>query len=88
LSAYQVQKFIWELDRDRRLKQQFKGNPDGVLSQYPLTEEERRILKEVDTWALRAMAVHPILIRQYTRVFGIEHDKIFTDGPHRPLKAE
>ena len=41
-------------------------------------------LKEVDAWALRKMDVHPILIRQYTRVFGIEHEKIFTHSPHFP----
>ena len=88
MSVYQVQKFIWELDRNRPLKEKFKANPDGVLSNYPLTDEERRVLKEVDAWGLRGMAVHPILIRQYTRVFGIEHEKIFTDSPHHPFTSK
>ena len=46
MSAYHVQKFIWELDRNRSLKETFKANPDSVLSNYPLTDEERRILKK------------------------------------------
>ena len=46
MSAYHVQKFIWELDRNRSLKETFKANPDSVLSNYPLTDEERRILKD------------------------------------------
>lgn len=88
MSAYQVQKFIWELDRNPTLKKKFKGDQGSVLDTYPLTDEEKRILKEVDAWALRKMAVHPILIRQYTRVFGIDHEKIFTHSPHRPLKPK
>ena len=87
MSAYHVQKFIWELDRNRPLKEKFKSDPDSVLNTYQLTDAEKRILKEVDAWALRGMEVHPILIRQYTRVFGIEHEKIFTDSPHRPFKT-
>ena len=88
MSAYHVQKFIWELDRNRSLKETFKANPDSVLSNYPLTDEERRILKIADAWALRGMAIHPILIRQYTRVFGIEHEKIFSHSPHHPFKSK
>jgi hypothetical protein len=87
MSAYQIQKFIWELDRNPPLKKQFKADQDSVLNRYPLTDDEKRILKEVDAWALRKMEVHPILIRQYTRVFGIEHEKIFTHSPHFPAKV-
>ncbi len=88
MSAYQVQRFIWELDRNPPLKKKFKGDQDSVLDTYPLTDKEKRILKEVDAWALRKMAVHPILIRQYTRVFGIEHEKIFAHSPHYPLNSK
>jgi Aromatic-ring-opening dioxygenase LigAB, LigA subunit len=88
MSAYQIQKFIWELDRNPPLKKQFKADQDSILNTYPLTDDEKRILKEVDAWALRKLAVHPILIRQYTRIFGIEHEKIFTHSPHFSLKAK
>ena len=88
MSAYQIQKFIWELDRNPPLKKQFKADQDSILNSYPLTDDEKRILKEVDAWALRKLAVHPILIRQYTRIFGIEHEKIFTHSPHFSLKAK
>lgn len=88
MSTYQVQKFIWELDRNPPLKKQFKADQDSVLNSFPLSDAEKRILKEVDAWALRKMEVHPILIRQYTRVFAIEHEKIFTDSPHFPAKAQ
>jgi hypothetical protein len=88
MNAYQIQKFIWELDRNPPLKKAFKADQDSVLNRFPLTSDEKCVLKEVDVWALRKMQVHPILIRQYTRIFGIEHEKIFTHSPHFPLKSE
>jgi hypothetical protein len=87
MSAYDVQRFIWELDRDRALKRQFREDPDSVLARYGLTDDERRVLEDLDAWALREMGVHPILIRQYTRVFQIPHGDIFTRSPHYPFRA-
>lgn len=64
MSAYEVQRFIWELDRDRARKARFREHPDRVLDEYRLSADEKRTLLDLDAWALRAMGVHPILIRQ------------------------
>jgi hypothetical protein len=85
VSVYQVQKLIWEVDRDRELKRQFREDPESVLGRYDLSDQERQALRDVDAWALRSMNVHPILMRQYTRLFHIPHGEIFSGSPHRPL---
>jgi hypothetical protein len=87
VSSYQVQKLIWEVDRDRELKRQFREQPESVLARYDLSHEERQALRDVDAWALRSMNVHPILLRQYTRLFHIPHGEIFSKSPHWPTPA-
>jgi hypothetical protein len=88
MAVYEVQRFIWELDRDRAAKARFRADPDSLLNQYRLNDHEKRVLRDVDAWALRDMDVHPILIRQYTRLFEIPHHEIFTKSPHYPFRED
>ncbi len=83
MSAYELQKFIWQLDRDRQLKGRFRENPEAVIDERALADEEKVALREVNAWALRELGVHAILIRQYTRMFQIPHGAIFQKQKHR-----
>ena len=42
MSLYQVQKLIYQLNRDPRTRERYGHERDTVLSEYELTDEERR----------------------------------------------
>ena len=48
MSLYQVQKLIYQLNRDPRTQQRYAGERDVVLAEYELTEEEKRALSAPD----------------------------------------
>ena len=41
MSLYQMQKFLFDINRDRGMQAQFREQPDKVLDRYDLTREER-----------------------------------------------
>ncbi len=48
MSLYQVQRLIYQLNRDPRTQQRYAGERDAVVAEYELTEDERRALSESD----------------------------------------
>jgi Aromatic-ring-opening dioxygenase LigAB, LigA subunit len=48
MSLYQVQKLIYQLNRDPRTRERYAQERDAVLAEYELTDEERRALTEPD----------------------------------------
>ncbi len=62
MSLYQVQKFIFEATRDRRLGDLFDRDPERFLAGYDLTPEEKAALSRRDMGALYIMGVHPHLL--------------------------
>ena len=45
MSLYQVQKLIYQLNRDPRTQERFLRERDAVLAEYELTEEERAAIR-------------------------------------------
>ena len=41
MSLYQVQKLIYQLNRDPRTRERYGRERDAVLAEYELTDEER-----------------------------------------------
>ena len=40
MSLYQLQKVLYELNRDERVQARFREDVEGVLAEYDLTDEE------------------------------------------------
>jgi len=40
MSLYYTQKFLYQLNRDARVRERFNTDLDGLLSEYQLSEEE------------------------------------------------
>ncbi|MBV8392319.1 MAG: aromatic ring-opening dioxygenase subunit LigA [Alphaproteobacteria bacterium] len=72
MSLYQVQKLIYQLNRDPRTQAQFLGERDAVLDEYELTPEERRALSEPDIGLLYVLGVNGQLLMHFAALHKIE----------------
>jgi hypothetical protein len=72
MSLYQVQKFLYTLNRDPAIQRKCREDPDGVLQNYELTDEERRSLREGDIGLLYVLGVNGQILMHYAAFLGIE----------------
>ena len=80
MSLYAVQKLIYHLNRDPRVREQFVRELDGLLAQssdellaqYELTEEERNAIRDPDIGLLYVMGVNGQLLMHYAALRGFE----------------
>jgi hypothetical protein len=72
MSLYQVQKLIYQLNRDPRLQSRYGSERDAVLAEYELTDEERRALVEPDIGLLYVLGVNGQLLMHFAALHKIE----------------
>lgn len=61
MSIYAVEKAFWTLGKDPEAVEQFKTDPDGFLSQFLLTDGERKMITENDLKGLADGGVNTLL---------------------------
>ncbi len=60
MSLYQLQKFLYDLNRDARVQAHYRDDLNGLLSRYELTDEERNAISRGDVGlSLRAGRQRP-----------------------------
>ena len=62
-----MQKFLFDINREHALQQQYRADAPGVLDRYALSEEERRALVAGDVGALYRMGVNGFLMGYLAR---------------------
>ena len=72
MSLYAVQKLIYQLNRDPRVREQLAQDFDGLLAQYELSEEERSAIRDPDIGLLYVMGVNGQLLMHYAALRGFE----------------
>jgi hypothetical protein len=72
VSLYQVQKLIYQLNRDPGTRERYASERDLVLAEYELTEEERRALVEPDIGLLYVLGVNGQLLMHFAALHRIE----------------
>jgi hypothetical protein len=72
MSLYQVQKLIYQLNRDSRAQERYLRERDAVLAEYELTEEERRALSQPDIGLLYVLGVNGQLLMHFAAFHKIE----------------
>lgn len=72
MSLYEVQKLIYQLNRDPALRVRYSADTEAVLSEYGLTDEERRAMREPDIGLLYVMGVNGQLLMHYAAFRGYE----------------
>jgi len=72
MSLYEVQKLIYQLNRDPALQARFTADAEAVMADYRLTDEERRAMREPDIGLLYVMGVNGQLLMHYAAFRGYE----------------
>jgi hypothetical protein len=71
MSLFGMQKFIYELKKDKALQQSFKSDAEGAMATFALSAEEKTALRDGDLVGLYRRGVHPLLLAPYSRFMGI-----------------
>lgn len=71
MSLYQLQKFLFDINRDRGLQRQFRAGPPGVLDRYDLGDEERRALEAGDIGLIYVLGANGQLLMHYAAFLGM-----------------
>lgn len=70
MSLYYVQKLLYELNRKPELQKQYVSDPDPILAEYKLTDEELEILHANDIGRLYILGVNGQLLMHYAAMCG------------------
>jgi hypothetical protein len=71
VSLYQVQKLLFNVNRDREVRARFLGDRELLVRDYDLTPEEGRAVLETDFHALYRMGVHSLLLGPLAATLGV-----------------
>ena len=74
MSLYQLQKLIYQVNRDPSQRERFLKDPDGFVKDYELTEDEKTAALNVDVRTLYALGVHSLLLRPFTLLHKISNE--------------
>lgn len=66
MSLYQLQKLIYEVNRNSERKEEYRKDSSSFASRYDLTPEEREAILRLDVRTLYKLGVHPLLLRPFT----------------------
>ena len=91
MSLYQMQKFLFDINRDPAVQQRFLAERTQVLSVYELTPEERDAIIAGDIGLLYVLGANGQLLMHYAALLGMEwtayiaamRDGVRTHGPVR-----
>jgi len=72
MSLYQVQKLIYQLNRDPRTRERYVDERDAVLGDYDLTREEIGALAKPDIGLLYVLGVNGQLLMHFAALHRIE----------------
>ncbi len=92
MSLYQLQKFLYHLNRDDNLKAAFRAERAPMLEGYDLTAEERQALLDGDIGLLYVLGVNGQILMHYAAYLGIEwfdYLDLMREGvkQHGPVRA-
>ena len=72
MSLYQLQKFLYVLNRDERTQERYRDDLDGLLGEFDLTDEEAVALRGEDIGLLYVLGVNGQILMHYAAFLGIE----------------
>ena len=72
MSLYQLQKFLYVLNRDERAQQKYRDELDSLIGEYDLTDEEAGALRDGDIGLLYVLGVNGQILMHYAAFLGIE----------------
>ena len=74
MSLYQLQKLIYQVNRDPSQRERFLQDPAAFVKAYELTEEEKSAAINVDVRKLYTLGVHSLLLRPFTLLHKVSNE--------------
>jgi hypothetical protein len=71
MSLYQMQKFLFDINRDRNLQQRFLEDRSALLERYALTAEERQALQAGDIGLIYVLGANGQLLMHFAAMLGM-----------------
>ena len=71
MSLYGLQKFLYELNRDSRVQERFRGDRAGLLAMYPLSDEERAAIEAGDIGLIYVLGANGQLLMHFAAYLGM-----------------
>ena len=92
MSLYQLQKFLYDVNRDPGVQGKYRADLERLLDQYELTSEERSALAAGDIGLIYVLGANGQLLMLYAAFLGIswpEYIQAMRDGVirHGPVRA-
>ena len=92
MSLYQLQKFLYALNRDPATQEQYRTSPATLLDRYELTAEERNAVLEGDIGLIYVLGANGQLLMHFAAFLGApwsDYIQAMRDGvaKHGPVRA-
>jgi hypothetical protein len=92
MSLYQLQKFLYDINRDPAVQEECRANLPGLLQRYELTDEERGALEARDVGLIYVLGANGQLLMHYAAFLGLSwpaYIQAMRDGVarHGPVRA-
>jgi hypothetical protein len=72
MSLYQLQKFLYVLNRDEGAQQKYRDDLESLIGDFDLSDEEANALREGDIGLLYVLGVNGQILMHYAAFLGIE----------------
>lgn len=72
MSLYQLQKLLYQLNRDPHTRTRFESDRGALLSDYELSEEEEAAIRADDVGLLYVLGVNGQILMHYAAMCGYE----------------
>ncbi len=76
MSAYRINRLLFDLQMKPGLWEEFKASPELVADRYHLDADEARAVIDVDATAMSRQGVQPYLLRFYTVRQGMSNEEL------------
>ena len=92
MSLYQLQKVLFDINRDRNLQREFRADLPAVLNRYDLDIEERRALEQGDVGLIYVLGANGQLLMHFAAFLSLgwaEYIAAMRSGVsrHGPVRA-
>jgi hypothetical protein len=92
MSLYQMQKFLFDINRNRDVQQQFRADPARLLDRYELNVEERDAIRTQDIGLIYVLGANGQLLMHYAAFLGMPWAEYIAAmragvGAHGPVRA-
>lgn len=71
MSLYQMQKFLFDLNREPRVQAHFRSDSKTLLDMYELSDEERRAIEMHDIGLIYVLGANGQLLMHYAAFLGM-----------------